>query len=109
MLSPVYEATFPSAVLASDIPVLVEFGARWCPPCRMIAPVLEAIATERAGRLRVVTVDVDAEPLLQMRYGVMSLPTLLLFVGHKPVSQVIGFTSKRQLLRVVDEALATAA
>ena len=75
----------------------------------MIAPVLEAIATERAGRLRVVTVDVDANPLLQMQYGVMSLPTLLLFVGHKPVSQVVGFTSKRQLLQFVDEALATAA
>ena len=109
MLGPVNDATFHTAVLASDIPVLVEFGASWCPPCRMIAPVLEAIAVERAGRLRVVTVDVDANPLLQVQYGVMSLPTLLLFVGHKPVSQVVGFTSKRQLLQVVDEALATAA
>ena len=96
MLGPVNDATFHTAVLASDIPVLVEFGASWCPPCRMIAPVLEAIAVERAGRLRVVTVDVDANPLLQVQYGVMSLPTLLLFVGHKPVSQVVGFTSKRQ-------------
>ena len=96
MLSTVKDATFHTAVLASDIPMLGEFGASWCPPCRMIAPVLEVIATERAGRLRVATVDVDAHPLLEMHDGVMSLPTLLLFVGHKPVSQVVGFTSKRQ-------------
>ena len=105
MINAVNDADFDAAVIGSDLPVLVEFGASWCPPCRMIAPVLADIAGERANRLRVVTVDVDANPATQMRYGVLSLPTLLLFAGGTPVRQVIGFTSKGALLRVIDESL----
>lgn len=105
MLSAVNDADFDAAVIRSDLPVLVEFGASWCPPCRMIAPILEDIAGERATQVRVVTVDVDANPATQMRYGVLSLPTLLLFAGGTPVRQVIGFTSKGALLRIVDESL----
>jgi thioredoxin 1 len=102
------DRTFDTDVLQSDLPVLVEFGAAWCPPCRMIAPVLEEIAAERDGTLRVVSLDVDANPMTQARYSVMSLPTLLLFVGGSPVRQTIGFMSKGRLLAVLDETLATA-
>ncbi|MFZ0921234.1 MAG: thioredoxin domain-containing protein [Candidatus Dormiibacterota bacterium] len=109
MVKHVDDAAFDAEVLASGTPVLVEFGAEWCPPCRMLAPILEDVANNRASHLRVVTVDVDANPVTQGRYGVMSLPTLLLFVGGKPVRQVIGFTSKGRLLALVDEALQIAA
>jgi thioredoxin 1 len=109
MVKTVDDASFETNVLAADMPVLVEFGAAWCPPCRMLAPILDEVAEERSSRLRVLTVDVDANPVTQGRYGVMSLPTLLLFVGGKPVRQVIGFTSKGRLLALVDEALEIAA
>jgi thioredoxin 1 len=109
MVTTVDDATFGTDVLESDTPVLVEFGAAWCPPCRMLAPVLDEVAEERFSQLRVLTVDVDANPLTQGRYGVMSLPTLLLFVGGKPVRQAIGFMSKGRLLAFLDEALQLAA
>ena len=109
MVKSVDDATFDSKVLTSGGPVLVEFGAAWCPPCRMLAPVLDELAAERSSTLRVLTVDVDANPVTQGTYGVMSLPTLLLFVEGKPIRQMIGFTSKGRLLAWVDEVLATAA
>jgi thioredoxin 1 len=109
MVNPTDDRTFDADVLQSDLPVLVEFGASWCPPCRMIAPVLEEIAGERAETLRVVSLDVDANPEIQARYGVMSLPTLLMFIGGSPVRQTIGFMSKGRLLAFLDETLATAA
>jgi thioredoxin 1 len=109
MVKTVDDATFDADVLACDTPVLVEFGATWCPLCRMLAPVLEEVAEERSSQLRVRTVDVDASPVTQGRYGVMSVPTLLVFIGGKPVRQVIGFTSKGRLLAFIDEALQIAA
>ncbi|MFZ0128686.1 MAG: thioredoxin [Candidatus Dormiibacterota bacterium] len=109
MVKTVDDASFETEVLTSGGPVLVEFGATWCPPCRMLAPVLDELAAERSGSLRVLTVDVDANPVTQGKYGVMSLPTLLLFVEGKPIRQMIGFTSKGRLLAWVDEVLATAA
>jgi thioredoxin 1 len=109
MVKTVDDATFESDVLASDTPVLVEFGAAWCPPCRMLAPILDEVAEERSDQLQVVTVDVDANPATQAAYRVMSLPTLLLFVGGKPVRQTIGFLSKGRLLALLDDALQIAA
>jgi thioredoxin 1 len=109
MVKTVDDASFDAEVLASDTPVLVEFGAAWCPPCRMLAPILDEVADERAGQLRIVTVDVDANPVTQGRYGVMSLPTLLLFAAGKPVRQVIGFMPKGRLLALIDETLEIAA
>jgi len=109
MVKTVDDATFDTEVLASAAPVLVEFGAAWCPPCRMLAPILDEVAEERSGSIGILTVDVDANPVTQGRYSVMSLPTLLLFVGGKPVRQVIGFLSKGRLLAFIDEALETAA
>jgi thioredoxin 1 len=109
MVRTIEDNTFDAEVLAAENPVLVEFGAAWCPPCRMLAPVLDEIAVERSTTLRILSVDVDANAMTQARYGVMSLPTLLLFVGGKPVRQMIGFTSKGRLLAFIDEALQTAA
>jgi thioredoxin len=107
MVNTVDDNTFDTAVIASERPVLVEFGAGWCPPCRMIAPILVEIAAARSD-FRVVSVDVDENPETQARYGVMSVPTLLLFVKGVPVRQMIGFTSKGRLLELIDEALETA-
>ena len=109
MIKTVDDATFDTEVLASETPVLVEFGATWCPPCRMLAPVLDEVAEERLSELRVLTVDVDASPVTQGRYGVMSVPTLLVFIRGKPVRQMVGFTSKGRLVAFIDEALQIAA
>ena len=108
MVKTVDDATFDAEVLASGSPVLVEFGAAWCPPCRMLAPILEEVAGERSD-VRILTVDVDANPVTQGRYRVMSLPTLLLFTDGKPLRQVIGLMSKGRLLAFLDEALEAAA
>lgn len=107
MVNTIDDAAFDAEVLASATPVLVEFGAAWCPPCRMLAPILDEVASERSD-VRILTVDVDANPVTQRRYGVMSLPTLLLFRGGKPQHQVIGLMSKGRLLAFLDEALAVA-
>ncbi|RLV01630.1 thioredoxin [Streptomyces griseocarneus] len=93
----VTDATFAAEVLASELPVLVEFTASWCGPCRMIAPVLEQLAREEAGRLKVVQLDVDANPRAQAAYGVLSMPTLLLFRAGTPVATVVGARPLRRL------------
>jgi thioredoxin 1 len=98
--------TFDSRVLGHDKPVLVEFWATWCGPCRMVAPVLEQIAAERPG-LDVVKVNYDEEPAIGQRYGVMGLPTMLLFAGDEPVRSIVGAKPKAKLLSEVDEALST--
>ena len=95
----VTDATFAQEVLTGDLPVLVDFTADWCPPCRMIAPVLEQIATEEADRLRIVRLDVDTNPVTQAAYGVLSMPTLLLFRAGEPVKVMVGARPKRRLLQ----------
>jgi thioredoxin 1 len=84
------DATFAADVLAAETPVLVDFTAVWCPPCRMIKPVLERIAAEQAGRLRVVTLDVDENPITARTYQVLGMPTLALFVGGERVAGLAG-------------------
>jgi thioredoxin 1 len=101
----VTDATFAAEVLAGDLPVLVDFTASWCPPCRMIAPVLEEIAVEEAHRLRVVQLDVDSTPATQAAYGVMSMPTLLLFRAGEPVKVMVGARPKRRLLQELAEVV----
>lgn len=99
------DATFAGDVLASPVPVLVEFTADWCPPCRMVAPVLEQIAADEKDRLRVVAIDVDANPDTTLKYQVMGMPTLALFVNGEIVYRILGARSRTAILRELEPHL----
>ncbi len=108
-LTPTNDAAFADDVLSSALPVLVEFTADWCPPCRMIIPVLQKIADDEASRLRVVSIDVDANPVTTRAYGVISMPTLALFVAGKPVVQLVGAKPRAAIMRLIEQHLPVAA
>ncbi|MDO8861782.1 thioredoxin TrxA [Haliea sp. E1-2-M8] len=101
----VSDASFDADVLNSDIPVLVDFWAEWCGPCKMIAPVLEEIATEYAGKLKVCKVDVDANPDIPPKFGIRGIPTLILFKGGSAEATKVGALSKSQLVDFIKEVL----
>jgi thioredoxin 1 len=105
MTANVTDASFADEVLASDLPVLVDFWAEWCPPCHRIAPVLEELAVEYAGRARIVKIDADANPQTVRVYGIMSMPTLSMFRKGDLVSQVVGAQPKSRLRAQIDAAL----
>lgn len=98
-------ATFQSEVAGSELPVLVDFWADWCAPCRMLAPIVEELAEEYEGRLKVARLDVDANPDLASQFGVMSIPTLLIFKEGAPVERLVGYRPKEQLKRAIDKVL----
>jgi thioredoxin 1 len=102
----VTEETFAEEVLQHDKPVLVEFWAQWCGPCHMIAPVLAEIAAARADSLTIVKLNYDEHPAVGQRYGVMGLPTMLLFRDGEPLRDFVGARPKARLLAELDDALA---
>lgn len=99
------DSTFEIEVLKSDIPVVVDFWAVWCGPCKAIAPHLEAIANANNGKIKIVKVDVDSSPTTAMKYGVRSIPTLLLVQGGKVIKQQVGALTRTQLDAWVAPAL----
>ena len=101
----VSDATFESDVLKAEKPVLVDFWAPWCGPCRMVAPIVEALAEEYHGKVSFVKLNTDDNPNTAMRYGIRSIPTLLVFKNGQPVGQIVGFRPKNDLKKRLDAAL----
>ena len=101
----VTEASFDQEVLAAEHPVLVDFWAEWCGPCKMIAPILDEIATEYAGKIKVCKVDVDSNPGVPEKFGIRGIPTLILFKDGNAVDTKVGALSKTQLAEFVDSGL----
>ncbi|HEY8533342.1 MAG TPA: thioredoxin [Micromonospora sp.] len=101
----VTDATFASEVLQSEKPVLVDFWAEWCAPCRKVAPILEEIANEMGDKVTVVKLNIDENPETARAYQVMSVPTLTVFKGGQPVQSVAGAKPKSDLVKMIEAAL----
>jgi len=101
----VTDSDFEQEVLESEMPVLVDFWAEWCAPCKMVAPVLDDLANEYDGKVKFAKVDVDTNPDTAMKYGIRSIPTLLVFKAGSPVDQVVGAVPKAAIKKRLDSAL----
>lgn len=97
------EGTFEQAVLQSDVPVLVDFWAAWCGPCKAIAPVLDELSSEYEGKARIVKIDVDSNPNLAAQYGIRSIPSLFVFKNGEKVDNVVGAQPKSQLSALLNK------
>ncbi|MCD6162660.1 MAG: thioredoxin [candidate division Zixibacteria bacterium] len=100
------EQNFETEVLKSDIPVLVDFWAEWCAPCRMIGPIVKELASEYDGKLRVAKLDVDSLGSIAQRYRILSIPTVIIFKNGEVASQIIGAVPKKDLVSQVEKAIA---
>lgn len=103
--TPITDAAFDDEVIKSSVPVLVDFWAPWCGPCRMVGPVVDEIAAERAGKLKVCKMNVDEEQETAGKFQVMSIPTLILFKGGEAVARIVGAQAKDKLLSQIDPLL----
>ncbi|WP_327700338.1 thioredoxin family protein [Streptomyces sp. NBC_00459] len=104
-MAEVTDADFEAEVIRAELPVLVEFTADWCPPCRQMAPVLSALAAEESDRLKVVQLNVDLNPLTTNAYRVLSMPTFMVFRGGEPVRSMVGARPKRRLLEELSDVV----
>ncbi|MGV9240441.1 thioredoxin family protein [Streptomyces nigra] len=104
-MTEVTDADFAAEVIGAELPVLVEFTADWCPPCRQMGPVLGTLAAEEGERLKVVQLDVDTNPLTTNAYKVLSMPTFLVFRDGEPVKAMVGARPKRRLLEELADVL----
>ncbi len=100
-------STFDETINSAETPVVVDFWAEWCGPCKMIAPILGEIATEQAGKVTIAKINIDEHPDVAMRYNVMSIPTLLVFKNGEIAKRLVGAKGKGQLLQELDEFLVT--
>jgi len=105
----VTDQSFEQDVLKSDTPVLVDFWATWCGPCRMVAPVLEDVANEQGDKIRIAKLDVDANPITAGRFGVRAIPTMIVFKNGREADRIVGFHPKPQLMQKLMPHLTTAA
>jgi thioredoxin 1 len=105
----VTDDTFATDVLQSDTPVLVDFWAEWCGPCRMVAPVLEEIATEQGEKVKIAKLDVDANPITAGRFGVRAIPTMILFKNGREADRLVGYMPKEKVLQKLQPHITAAA
>ena len=98
--------TFDETISSSEVPVVVDFWAEWCGPCKMIAPILDEIASEQAGKLKIAKLNVDDNPDIARRFDVMSIPTLIVFQDGQPVKRLVGAKGKGQLLEELSDVIA---
>lgn len=104
-MTQVSDGNFEQEVLGASVPVLVDFWAEWCAPCRAVAPVVEEIAKEYDGKIKVVKMNVDDNPGTPSKYQVMGIPTLILFKGGQPVDQVVGAVPKSKIVKLLQGSL----
>ena len=98
----VTDGSFQSEVLEASTPVLVDFWAEWCQPCKMVAPILEKIASDQEGRLKIAKVDIEANPALTSEFGIRNIPTMILFKDGQAVEKLLGFMPERRILEKVE-------